>query len=181
MAEDISHYKRVKLLPDRSEYSFGYLFEAAHRYLLMKREDAMQDALSQGLMGTTDRAAPGIPNDHREKGTATDPDVSQENDPNILLQEVGKPISGKGEPKGKSACFAYQTGTCARGRDCGYAHIKDNGALGTPGERCYSTNTVYVFLHGELQVLKRVHGLTRTPALEKGRKATSQNRRERKR
>ncbi len=60
-AEDIPHYKRAKHLPDKSAYSLEYLFESANRYLLMKREDAMQDALSRGLMGTTDRAAPGIP------------------------------------------------------------------------------------------------------------------------
>ena len=68
LAEDISHYRRAKHLPDKSDYSFEYLFESANRYLLMKRDDAMQDALSRGLMGTTDRAAPGIPQRPKGKG-----------------------------------------------------------------------------------------------------------------
>ena len=67
LAEDIAHYKRAKYLYDKSGYSFQYLFDAADRYILMKREDAMQELLSRSLMGATDRAAPGV--DPKPKGT----------------------------------------------------------------------------------------------------------------
>ncbi len=73
LSEDISHYRRATHLPDKSDYSFECLFESANRYLLMKREDAMQDALSRGLMGTTDRDAPGIPQTPKGAGKGDRP------------------------------------------------------------------------------------------------------------
>ncbi len=60
LAEDIAHFKRANLLDDKSDHSFEFLFEAANWHVLMKREDAMQEALSRGLMGTTESAAPGV-------------------------------------------------------------------------------------------------------------------------
>ena len=69
LTEDISHYKRATILDDTSAYSSEHLFAAATRYLLMKREGAMQEALSRGLMGTTDRAAPGVIPTPRGKGS----------------------------------------------------------------------------------------------------------------
>jgi hypothetical protein len=60
LAEDIAHYKRATFLDNRADYSFEYLFEAATRYLLMQREDSMQEALSRGLMGTADKALPEV-------------------------------------------------------------------------------------------------------------------------
>ena len=50
LAEDIAHYKRARFVENKADYSFEHLFEAANSYLLMKREDAMQDALSDGLI-----------------------------------------------------------------------------------------------------------------------------------
>ena len=51
LAEDITHFKRAKLLDDKSDHSFEFLVEAANRFLLMKREDAMQEALGWGPHG----------------------------------------------------------------------------------------------------------------------------------
>ncbi len=51
LAEDVAFYKRAKCLGDNSDYSFEFLFEAANRYLRTTRENAMQEALSRGLMG----------------------------------------------------------------------------------------------------------------------------------
>ena len=100
LSEDIPHYKRAKHLPDRSDYSFEYLFESASWYLLIKREDAVQDALSRGLMGTTDRAAPGAPPKSKgNKGKATDPNVPQESAPRVLPQAAERRVLGKGSRK----------------------------------------------------------------------------------
>ncbi len=122
LAEYIAHYMRAKLLESKADYSFEYLFEAANRYLLMKREDAMQEALSRGLMGTSDRAAPGI--DPTPKGTGKG-DKSKSERPESAPPRRRATGAGKGKPKSKSACFAFQTGTCTRGKDCGYAHAKE--------------------------------------------------------
>ncbi len=56
LQEDIAHYKRAKGL-NGPEYCFDWLWQASTRYLTMKREDYMQDALSQGLNGATSDAA----------------------------------------------------------------------------------------------------------------------------
>ncbi len=50
LAEEIARYRSAKLLENKADYSFECLFEAANWYLLMKREDAMQEALSRGFM-----------------------------------------------------------------------------------------------------------------------------------
>ena len=59
LAEDIAHYKRAKHLLS-GDYSYEYLWDAATRYLHMKREDHMRESLSRGLTGSTDKAAPGV-------------------------------------------------------------------------------------------------------------------------
>ena len=45
-----------------------------------------------------------------------------------VAPDGGKANAGKGKPKSNSPCFAFQTGTCVRGKECGYAHVKDTGA-----------------------------------------------------
>ena len=96
LAEDISHYKRAKHLPDKPDYSLEYLFEAANRYLLMKREDAVQDALSRGLMGTTDRAAPGIPQQLKGKGKGDRPTRVTRERSKAHPPAPERPLPGKG-------------------------------------------------------------------------------------
>ncbi len=141
MAENISNYKRAKHLPDKSDYSFEYLFESANRYLLMKREDAMQDALSRGLMGTTDRAAPGIPQRPKGKGKATDPTVSQEDDPTVLLQEAGAPFWGRATEKQVSLLCLPGRHLNARRRLWVRARKRYRRAR-TTMKGCYPENTV---------------------------------------
>ena len=58
LAEDVAHYKRARYLDDKSDYTLDYLWKSSERYSLMRREDAMQDALSRGLEVSTDKAAP---------------------------------------------------------------------------------------------------------------------------
>ncbi len=58
LAEDIAHYKRAKHLHS-GDHSYEHLWDAATRYLRMKREDHLQESISRGLTGSTDRAAPG--------------------------------------------------------------------------------------------------------------------------
>jgi uncharacterized protein (DUF1684 family) len=60
LADDIAYYKRARFAADATDHSFEFLFEAANRYLRMKREDSMQEQLSRGLNGASDKALPGI-------------------------------------------------------------------------------------------------------------------------
>ena len=58
MSEDIAHYKRAKYEPGNPVYSFEWLWAASCRYLLMKREEYMQQSLSRSLTGAS-KGAPG--------------------------------------------------------------------------------------------------------------------------
>ncbi len=60
LADDSAYYKRARFAADATDHSFEFLFEAASRYLRMKREDSMQEQLSRGLNGASDKALPGI-------------------------------------------------------------------------------------------------------------------------
>ena len=59
MAEDIAHYKRAKYLGS-PDYCFQWLWDAACRYLAMKREDHMQDSLNRSLKQPHAKAVPGL-------------------------------------------------------------------------------------------------------------------------
>ncbi len=58
MSEDIAHYKRAKYEPGNLVCSFDWLWAASCRYLLMKREEYMQQALNRSLTGAS-KGAPG--------------------------------------------------------------------------------------------------------------------------
>ena len=60
MADGIAYYKRARFATGATDHSFEFLFEAATRYLRMKREDSMQEQLSRGLNGASDKALPDI-------------------------------------------------------------------------------------------------------------------------
>ena len=59
----------------------------------MKREDALQEALSRGLMGATDRAAPGV--DPKPKGMGKG-DTSKRERPESAPPGGGKASAGEG-------------------------------------------------------------------------------------
>ena len=58
MAEDVAHYHRAKYKTDSSDHSFELFFNAVNRHIRMKREDSVQEALSRGLTGSTEKAVP---------------------------------------------------------------------------------------------------------------------------
>ncbi len=68
LADDIAYYKRAKFSDSPQDHSFEFLWEAVTRYLRMKREDAMQEQLSRGINGASDKAVHGI--DPKGKGHA---------------------------------------------------------------------------------------------------------------
>ena len=68
LADDIAYCKRAQPAADATDQSFEFLFEAANRYLRMKREDSIQERLSRGLNGASDKTLPGI----GPKGTGDD-------------------------------------------------------------------------------------------------------------
>ncbi len=49
MSDDIAHYRRVKFEPGNPVCSFEWLWAASCRYLLIKREDYMQQASTEAL------------------------------------------------------------------------------------------------------------------------------------
>ena len=57
MVEVVAHYKRAEY-HGSPDYSFEWLWEASNRYLLMNRENHMQESLSRSLNGVSERAAP---------------------------------------------------------------------------------------------------------------------------
>ncbi len=59
MSEGIAHYKRVKGIPGDPGYSFEWLWKASCRYLPMKREDYMQDALNRSIKSSHSKALAG--------------------------------------------------------------------------------------------------------------------------
>ena len=59
MSEDIAHYKRAKGILGDPDYSFEWLGDASCRYLSMKREDYMQDALNRCFKSTHSKALAG--------------------------------------------------------------------------------------------------------------------------
>jgi hypothetical protein len=138
LAEDIAHYERARFLDDKSDYSFQYLFAATDRYILMKRDDAMPESLSRSLMGSPDRAAPGADSKLKGKGKGDQPEGER---PERATPGGGNACGGKGTPKGKYACFASQTSTCTRGKDCGHAHIQEHSASEGP-EKDLARNNV---------------------------------------
>ncbi len=70
MADDYAYDRRARLAADATEHSFEFRYEAANRYLRMKREDSMQEQFSRGLNGASDKALPGI--DPEGKGNTKD-------------------------------------------------------------------------------------------------------------
>ncbi len=50
MSEDIAHYKRAKYEPGNPDNSIAWLWAASCRYLLMKREEYMQQSLNLSLI-----------------------------------------------------------------------------------------------------------------------------------
>jgi hypothetical protein len=111
LADDIAYYKRARFAADATDHSFEFLFEAANRYLRMKREDSMQDQLSRGLNGASDRALPGIDPKGEGKTSNVKFDKSRQNagSPSPRGTASGK---GKGKEQGNGVCYAYQKGAC---------------------------------------------------------------------
>ena len=105
-------------MDDKSDYSFDVLFAAVDRHLRMKREDAMQEALSRGLMGVSDRAATGP---EPKTGRAKHGDKPKKR-PSSAPPGGGKASSGNSKDT-TGPCHAFQTGTCTRGQDCGKAPV----------------------------------------------------------
>ena len=85
-------------MDDKSDYSFIYLLDAANRCILMKREDAMQESLSRSLMGTTDRAAPGVEPKPKGKGNG---DKSKRERSKSAPPGGSKASAGKGKPENR--------------------------------------------------------------------------------
>ena len=72
MAEDMAHYTRAKFMGS-PDYCLQWLWDAACRYLAMKREDYMRDSLNRSLKQPHARAVPGLdvkPSRGKGKGTA---------------------------------------------------------------------------------------------------------------
>ncbi len=70
----------------------------------MKREDDMQEALSRGLMGVSDRVAPGI--DPQGKGKKGDKPQKR---PGSAPPGGGKASGGKKQGEKQISCYAFQT------------------------------------------------------------------------
>ena len=148
MAEDIAHYKRAKYA-GTADYSFEWLWQASCRYLAGKRADYMQEFLNRGLKNNHARALPGLtvtPNGKgkggnkkaqpRSKSGGNQKGKKAKGDSRGRSQSQGRP-EGKGKTPVKNVCFAFQKGTCTKGKDCQYAHVKeakgtDRGRSATP-------------------------------------------------
>ncbi len=140
MSEDIAHYKRAKGIPGDPDYSFERLWGASCRYLTMKREDSMQDALNRSLKYTHSKALVG-PEVRPKKGKGGNKDTPTSR-PKSAARPQGGPKNGargrsssrdgKGKSATKSARYAFQKGPCNRGAESGYSHTKEGGRSPTP-------------------------------------------------
>ena len=169
MAEDIAHYKRAKYEPGNPAYSFEWLWAASCRYLLMKREEYMQQALNRSLTGSY-KGAPG-PDAPKGKGKGT----KGLKGPRPKSPARPKGDKPKGDGRGRSAsagrgngeqikqpCYAFQKGTCVRGKDCGYSHakVKDRGRSATPQTWRKRPKGLCIPRRWKLQVWKRLQSQT---------------------
>ena len=60
LADDTAYYKRAWFAAaDATDHSFEFLFKVANGYLRVKRDGSMQEQLSRGLNGASDKALPG--------------------------------------------------------------------------------------------------------------------------
>ena len=122
MAEDIAHYKRAQFLPGGSpDYSFNYLWEASCRSLTMKRQDYMQNALAKSLKDPYAKALAGLDTkpsgkgDKKGKTPRSKSKGSTGKGKGSQSQSRSKSKEGKGS-QAKAICYAFQKGTCTRGR-----------------------------------------------------------------
>jgi hypothetical protein len=84
----------------------------------------MQEALRKSVTRYTEKAAP-APD---PKGTVRAHRRRQRNTPNVdglAGPRVAAPQTEKEKNKGKRICYAFQTGFCAKGKDCNYSHVKE--------------------------------------------------------
>ena len=163
LADDIAYCKRAQPAADATDQSFEFLFEAANRYLRMKREDSMQEQLSRGLNGASDKALPGI--DPRGKGKTknvkADKSRQRGGPPNPNGTNPGKQREGK---RREGVCYAYHKGTCTKGKECAYAHVKEISSPNAAGKAAGGTsNSLQVLRTRNVQVRGFVQRSTRKP------------------
>ena len=87
----------------------------------------MQEALSRGLTGPTDIAAQ-APSPHGQQrrgrqGTPQEEAAPAHPQPIVLGNNKAMRTN-----TGKDVCFADQTGTCTRGKECAVAHTREGGS-----------------------------------------------------
>ncbi len=142
MSEDIAHYKRAKDEPGNLVCYFAWFWAASCRYLLMKLEEYMQQSLKRSLTGASKGA---LGPDAAPKGGGGK-GLKGPKGPRPKSPARPKGDKPKGNERGRSAtpgrrkgdqkqpCYAFQKGTCVRGKDCGYSHAKveDRGRSATP-------------------------------------------------
>ena len=95
LADDTAYDRRARFAADATDHSFEFLFEAANRYLRMKREDSMQEQLSRGLNGASDRALPGIDQEGKGETRNVKADKSRQKDGPLNPKGIN-PGRGKG-------------------------------------------------------------------------------------
>ena len=140
LAADVAHYLRAQW-NHGPEYCFQWLWDAACRYISQRRQDYMQGALNKSLNNRNHNAAPalqgrgtGAQGKPERKGDTRQPRSATPNRP----PKGGGRGSPKGTPRGRSAdkggkgkdtpskivCYAFQKGTCTRGRLADFLMIK---------------------------------------------------------
>ena len=149
MSDDIAHYRRAKFEPGNPVYSFEWLWAASCRYLLIKREDYMQQALNRSLTGVS-KGAPGPDAAPKggggkglkgPKGPRPKSPARPKGDKPKGSERGRSATPGRGKGDQKQPCYAFQKGTCVRGKDCGYSHAKPRAnervrsATPKPGEK----------------------------------------------
>ncbi len=144
MSDDIAHYRRAKFEPGNPVCSFEWLWAASCRYLLIKREDYMQQALNRSLTGAS-KGAPGPDAAPKggggkglkgPKGPRPKSPARPKGDKPKGGERGRSATPGRGKGDQKQPCYAFQKGTCVRGKDCGYSHAKpkanDRGRSASP-------------------------------------------------
>ncbi len=126
LVEDIAHYKMAKYLGS-SDYSFEWLREASNRYLLMKERLTCKDHLVGDL--TESLARPRLPLILRERVRKAKAKIKER--PTASPPTAPKAAAAPREPPGAAPpalekakennrathiCYAYQEGTCTRGK-----------------------------------------------------------------
>ena len=104
----------------------------------------MQDSLNRSLKHTHAKAVPGLhakPSRGKGKGKAGKKGKPKSRSKSIERKSKGakgasrgrfQSREGKGKPSSKNVCYAFQKGTCTRGRSAGSLTRKNVGVLRLP-------------------------------------------------